>query len=76
MDDKRKSGLSPPEPMADPRLLDEIGHDYARAHGIVPIRRVGALTLVAARDMWARLETIDHLEATVGPVTFVQTDRA
>ena len=56
----------------DPRLLDQIGWSYAEYHGVYPLRRVGALTLVAARDMWARLETIDYLEDTLGPVTFVE----
>jgi hypothetical protein len=59
---------------ADPRLLDDIGRDYAMKHGVLPLRRVGALTLVAARDMWARLETIDHLEERLGPITFVPSD--
>ena len=57
--------------IADPRLVDLIGVAFARQHGIVPLRRVGALTLVAAPDMWARLETIDRLEECLGPVTFV-----
>lgn len=56
---------------SDPRLIERVGRDYAEHHGVYPLRRVGALTLVAARDMWARLDTVDHLEATLGPVTFV-----
>ena len=56
----------------DPRLLDRIGHEYAKQHGVCPVGRVGALTLVAARDMWARIDTIDHLEAALGPITFVE----
>ena len=58
----------------DPRLLEAIGRDYAQKNRVWPIRRVGALTLVAAEDMWDRLETLDHLEATLGPVTFVRSE--
>ena len=57
---------------ADPRLLYKVGREFARRTRIVPLKRVGALTLVGAPDMWARLEAIDHLEATLGPVSFVQ----
>ncbi|MXQ06708.1 hypothetical protein GQ651_02495 [Alphaproteobacteria bacterium GH1-50] len=59
------------EQRPDPRLVDLIGAGFIRKHGIVPLRRVGALTLVAAPDMWARLETVDRLEECLGPVTFV-----
>ena len=57
---------------ADPRLMDLVGREFARANGILPLRRVGALTLVAARDMWARIDTIDRLEERLGSVTFVE----
>ena len=58
----------------DPRLLDLVGPAFAREHGVLPLCRVGALTLVAARDMWARIETLDRLEAALGPVSFVKMD--
>lgn len=59
---------------ADPRLLDQVGREYAAQNGILPLRRAGALTVVAARDMWARIETIDHLEKTLGPIAFVASE--
>ena len=58
----------------DPRLLDLVGPAFAREHGVLPLCRVGALTLVAARDMWARIETADRLEEALGPVSFVDLD--
>ena len=59
---------------ADPRLLDRVGREYAARNGILPLCRAGALTVVAARDMWARIETIDHLEKTLGPIAFVSSE--
>ena len=69
---ERQSAVSVQSTEADPRLLDMVGSEFARRNGIVPIGRVGALTLIAAPDMWSRLETIYHLEATLGPVSFVK----
>ncbi len=60
--------------LPDPRLLDMVGAAFAREHGILPLHRAGALTLVAARDTWARIETIDRLEEVLGPVSFVALD--
>ena len=41
---------------SDPRLIERVGRDYAEHHGVYPLRRVGALTLVAAWLSWRLIE--------------------
>ena len=72
IDKEPAQSVSPVE--ADPRLLQLIGADFARERRVLPIKRVGALTIVAAQDMWARLDTVDELEAALGPITLVDFD--
>ena len=56
----------------DARLLDMIGTDTALRHGVLPIARVGALTLIGHLGAQVDNDTHRLLESTFGPVTFMK----
>ncbi len=72
-----------PEPVQEPislnevdvRLVDRWGAGQAVRHGILPVRKAGALTIVAAEDVGPAEARRDALEKVFGPVAISATDR-
>ncbi|MEO1238846.1 MAG: glycosyltransferase, partial [Pseudomonadota bacterium] len=59
----------------DVRLIDQLGADRAVRDGILPLRRAGAVTLVAAADAGRAETTRSRLEDLFGPVVLAQAHR-
>ena len=59
----------------DTRLLDGLGAEYAAHHGLLPLGRRGAVTLVAAESAEVFAGHRSLLEARLGPVAFVLASR-
>ncbi len=60
----------------DPRLIDLLGPDRCLAFGVVPIRRIGSVTLVAAAHPECFAAHRLTVEAALGPVTAALADES
>ena len=58
-------------PAPDPALVNRIGADFCLRHRLVPLRREGALTLVATSDPAGMAQIRARLAARLGPVRLV-----
>ena len=79
---RRRSSFEPPKPArlpvlrlenptADARLLDVVTPEYALKRALLPLRRSGSVTLIAAGSSNAFRCQQAHLEALFGPVAHV-----
>ncbi|MBT8408679.1 MAG: hypothetical protein KJN93_03530, partial [Alphaproteobacteria bacterium] len=59
---------------ADPRFLDAITPEFAIRNDVLPLRREGAVTLVAAPDQARFQTTRPTLEAHLGPVAYLASN--
>lgn len=89
---KKRAGHSPPQmqekaptslpPLrlenltADVRLLHRLTPEFALRHNVAPLRREGAVTLVAAADATSFKAVRAPLEAAFGPVAVLTAQRA
>ncbi|MEL7106169.1 MAG: glycosyltransferase family 2 protein [Pseudomonadota bacterium] len=64
-----------PPNSVDVRLVDQLGADTALREGILPLRRAGALTVVAAVDPAAAEAARGRLETLFGSVAIAQASR-
>ncbi|MDD9921383.1 MAG: glycosyltransferase [Boseongicola sp.] len=62
-------------PLGDARLLDQLAPDYALQHGVLPLQRVGALSLVATPDQHVLERERASLERVFGPIAGVSLPR-
>lgn len=60
----------------DARLIDTISPEFVIKHGVLPMRRNGAVTLIACQSKQAFEAARPTLEAALGPVASVPTTRA
>ncbi len=58
-------------PTADARLLDVVTPEYASRRALLPLRRAGSVTLIAAGSSHSFRGQQAHLEALLGPVAHI-----
>ena len=64
-------GLSlsaPCHPLPDPALIDQLGTGFCQRHGVIPLRRAGAATLLATAQPQRFAALRPEAEARLGPV--------